>query len=189
MPRPILTEDRLELDKGVKCEVKSGKVTVQGSRGSLTKDLSHLKLDFEYNKDGHEIIARSWFGNKKLRARIGTLFGTIKNMSIGVTKGFRYKMRFVYSHFPIKHIIGKDGSSFSFNGFMGQREQKVVNCPKGVKISDSKAQKEEIIVEGNDLEAVSLVCGQIHQHTRIRNKDLRKFLDGIYVSETGTIDE
>merc|ERR1712137_984467 len=30
-----------------------------------------------------------------------TVITHIKNMMIGVTKGFRYKMRFVYAHFPV----------------------------------------------------------------------------------------
>jgi ribosomal protein L6P/L9E len=33
----------------------------------------------------------------------------IKNMMVGVTKGFEYKMRMVYSHFPINVSIENEG--------------------------------------------------------------------------------
>lgn len=185
----MLNTDHLKIEEDVKIEVKSGVVKVTGPRGTLERDLRHLRLDFEYNEQEKTIVARCWFGNRKLVARIGTLFGIIKNMVTGVIKGYRHKMRFVTAHFPIKHVISEGKDEFSFTHFMGQREKKIIKAPAGVRIIDSPSTKEEIWIEGNDLEDVSHVCGRIHQATRIKNKDLRKFLDGIYVSEKGFIDE
>ena len=39
------------------------------------------------------------------------------------------------------------------------------------------------------MQAVSQVAAQVHQAALVRNKDIRKFLDGIYVSEKGFIEE
>jgi len=47
--------------------------------------------------------------------------------------------------------------------------------------------KEEFHLSGNDLEQVSQTAARIHQIALVREKDIRKFLDGIYVSEKGTI--
>jgi len=188
MPRPVLHHDCLKVPENVTVEIHSGVVSVKGPRGELKRDFSELHLDFEYEKEEHQIVARCWFGNRKLNARIGTLFGHIKNMFTGVTVGYRYKMRFVSSHFPIKHTIGDKGEFFSFTHFMGNREKHTVNMPEGVTVTD-KNLKEEIWIEGNDLEKVSQACARIHELTHIKNKDLRKFLDGIYVSERGHITE
>lgn len=35
----------------------------------------------------------------------------INNLIIGVTKGFKYKMRYVYAHFPINVNIEKNGET------------------------------------------------------------------------------
>ena len=44
---------------------------------------------------------RKWFGVRKEIAAIRTVCSHIQNMIKGVTKGYRYKMRSVYAHFPI----------------------------------------------------------------------------------------
>jgi large subunit ribosomal protein L6 len=38
-----------------------------------------------------------------------------------------------------------------------------------------------VVVEGIDLDEVAQTAANIQQATKIRRKDLRKFLDGIYV--------
>eukprot|EP00817_Percolomonadidae_sp_ATCC50343_P004505 CAMPEP_0117425074 /NCGR_PEP_ID=MMETSP0758-20121206/5391_1 /TAXON_ID=63605 /ORGANISM="Percolomonas cosmopolitus, Strain AE-1 (ATCC 50343)" /LENGTH=63 /DNA_ID=CAMNT_0005209285 /DNA_START=450 /DNA_END=641 /DNA_ORIENTATION=- len=50
---------------------------------------------------------------------------------------------------------------------------------------DFTSEKDEIAIEGIDIENVSQSAALIHLNTRVRNKDIRKFLDGIYVSEKG----
>jgi large subunit ribosomal protein L9e len=73
----------------------------------------------------------------------------------------------------------------------------------GVTVTESKAQKDELIIEGNDVENVSqsgafvgywrgvspeeFPAASIQGICRVRKKDIRKFLDGIYVSEKTTI--
>merc|ERR1712021_214464 len=56
-----------------------------------------------------------------------------------------------------------------------------------VTVEISKAQKDELYVNGNDIEAVSKSAARIQQSTTVKNKDIRKFLDGLYVSEKTTI--
>lgn len=44
----------------------------------------------------------------------------------------------------------------------------------GVDVEISKAQKDELILSGNSLEAVSQSAADIQQICRVRNKDIRK---------------
>jgi len=60
---------------------------------------------------------------------------------------------------------------------------KRVDCPKGVTLSKKEEEKNVLTVQGINLEDVSQVCARIHQSTFIQDKDLRSFLDGIYVQD------
>ena len=58
-----------------------------------------------------------------------------------------------------------------------------------IKINEEKPRKGcfEITVEGNDIQSVSRTCASIQLVCAVKRKDLRKFLDGIYVSEKGNV--
>lgn len=45
-----------------------------------------------------------------------------------------------------------------------------------VKLSDVK---DELIIQGNDVLNVSQSCASLTDKTRVKDKDIRKFLDGI----------
>lgn len=92
----------------VTLEIKSRNVKVKGPRGELERGFKHLNLAFELiggNKDKgtnpKKLRVDLWFGNRKQLATIRTVCSHIQNLITGVTKGFLYKMRFVYAHFPI----------------------------------------------------------------------------------------
>ena len=53
----------------------------------------------------------------------------------------------------------------------------------GVDIERSEKVKDEVTLDGNDVELVSRCAAMVHQVCLVRNKDIRKFLDGVYVSE------
>ena len=47
--------------------------------------------------------------------------------------------------------------------------------------------KDEIVLIGNSIQNVSRTCALIQQICAVKRKDIRKFLDGIYVSEKTNI--
>lgn len=71
--------------------------------------------------------------------------------------------------------------------FIGQKIVLRVTCQAGVTVEASKNVKDQLELYGNDLEAVSQSAADIQQTCRVRNKDIRKFLDGLYVSERGNV--
>ena len=66
---------------------------------------------------------------------------------------------------------------------------RVVDGLPGVTIKRSTDVKDEIVLEGNDIQNVSRTCALIQQICAVKRKDIRKFLDGIYVSHKGNISE
>jgi len=64
-------------------------------------------------------------------------------------------MRSVYAHFPINCVTTKEVGLVEVRNFLGEKYIRSVRMAKGVTVVNSKAQKDELILEGNDIEAVS----------------------------------
>ena len=170
----------------VEVEVRSRFVKVKGPRGELTRDFKHVNMDIRLVGD-KSIRVDIWFANRRQLACVRTVCSHIDNMITGVTRGFLYKMRFVYSHFPINVTL--NGENVEIRNFLGEKRVRKVKLLDGVKYVRSADVKDQIELSGNDIANVSLTAAQIQQSTNVRKKDLRKFLDGIYVSEKGAMPE
>jgi len=190
--RYIHSEETLEIPDNVKVNIKSRMISVEGPRGKLSKNLGHLSVGFA-KRGKNTIVIDLHHGARKNVATLRTVKTLINNLIIGVTKGFKYKMRYVYAHFPINVNIETNSETglkeIDIRNFLGEKIVRRVTMHEGVEVESSKNQKDELQLFGNSLENVSQSCADIQQICRVRNKDIRKFLDGIYVSEKGNIEE
>ncbi|GME76918.1 unnamed protein product [Ambrosiozyma monospora] len=189
----VQSHENLDIPEGVTLEIKSRIVKVTGPRGSLSKNLRHIDVTFKKVSD-KQITITVHNGDRKHVAALRTVKSLIANLITGVTVGYKYKMRFVYAHFPINvNIIDStastSGKAVEIRNFLGEKRVRTVPIPKGVDAEISTTQKDELVVSGNSLEEVSQTCADVQQICRVRNKDIRKFLDGIYVSAKGNIVE
>ncbi|KAK3748086.1 hypothetical protein RRG08_047477 [Elysia crispata] len=176
----------VKLPDNVSGSVKSRTVTIKGPRGTLVRSFKHLPVDIS-SPTKKQLKVEKWFGKHKELAAVRTVCSHIENMIKGVTLGFLYKMRAVYAHFPINIIVHKDNSHVEIKNFLGEKFTRHVNMLKGVSFKAS-GMKDEFIVQGNDIELVSRSAALIQQSTAVKRKDIRKFLDGIYVSEKTTVE-
>ncbi len=151
-------------------------INVKGKRGTLTRDFSFAPISIE--GEGKQIRIWAKWPRKKEAALVGTIYSHINNMITGVTKGYQYKLKIVFSHFPIS--VKVQDKSVLIENFTGERRPRRINIIGEVKV---KLEPDDIIVEGANLEQVSQTAANIEQATRVRRKDPRVFLDGIYVYE------
>jgi large subunit ribosomal protein L9e len=112
----------MDLPEGIKVEIKAKQIRVSGPRGVLTRDFKHLNLDFQLLEGGRQLKVDAWFGTRKTMAAIRTAISHVNNLITGVTKGYRYKMRFVYAHFPINASIGNDKDNIEIRNFLGEKK-------------------------------------------------------------------
>ncbi|XP_039046684.1 60S ribosomal protein L9-like, partial [Hibiscus syriacus] len=82
---------------------------------------------------------------------------------------------------PINASITNGNISIEIRIFLGEKKLRKVDMLEGVSIIRSKKVKDEIVLDGNDIELVSRSAALINQKCHVKNKDIRKFLDGIYV--------
>lgn len=171
----------------VDVKVKARQVTVTGPRGTLKRDFRHLTCAIE--KVGkHRLRVDIWFGIRKQIACLRTLTAHIENMMTGVTKGFCYKMKLAYAHFPMTvNVTGDKNDTVEIRNVLGERLVRRIKAFPGVTVKVSEGVKDQIELQGNDIEAVSRSAALIHDSCLVRNKDIRRFLDGIYVTEKGPI--
>lgn len=166
----------IQIPDGVAISLEGRKVTVTGTKGTLKRDFSHIPVLI--NADSNALRVWAEWPRKKEAALVGTIHSHIQNMIKGVQKGFTYKIKIVFSHFPIS--VKVQGKTVLIENFTGERRARKAKIVGDTKV---KVETEDIVVQGLDLEDVSHTAANIEQVTRVRRKDPRVFLDGLYVFE------
>merc|ERR1712209_150954 len=104
-------------------------------------------------------------------------------------KGKRGTLTKEFKHLAVD-IYMTDAKTWEVEKWFGKKKQiaavrtvcshiRKVRMHPGVTVENSKGQKDELIVQGNSIEAVSQSAALIQQSTTVKNKDIRKFLDGL----------
>ena len=176
MVKSITAEELVEIPEGVEITVEGKDVGVKGALGELKRDFSHAPVTIK--RDANKVKVEIAWPNKKEAALVGTISSQIKNMILGVTKGFTYKLKIAFAHFPVSVQI--EGKSVKIENFTGERNPRIAKIVGGAKVA---VEGDDVVVKGIAIEEVSQTAANIEQITRIKNKDPRVFLDGIYVYE------
>jgi len=64
-------------------------------------------------------------------------------------------MRAVYAHFPINCVTTENNTVIEVRNFLGEKYIRRVKMAPGVTVTNSPKQKDELILEGNNIEDVS----------------------------------
>ena len=176
MVKTILASESIDIPDDVEVNVIGSKVIVEGNLGIIEQDFSHSRVNIK--KEDSVLSVESPWPNKRKAAMVGTVKSHIQNMMKGVTKGFTYKLKVVFAHFPMSVKIQND--RVIIENFSGERKPRIARIMEDVKVN---VDGEDVIVKGINLNNVSQTAANIQQATRIKKKDPRVFLDGIYIYE------
>lgn len=172
----------VDVPDGVKVELSNGIVRVSGPKGQLTKNFARTGVKVSLTADG-KVKIEAWDANRRLKAMVGTVAAQIRNMILGVTKGFRYELKVAYAHFPVS--VKVQGDTVLIENFLGERAPRKAKIIGDVKVSVAG---DTVIVEGADKEQVAQTAANIHLATHIKDLDPRVFMDGIYVVSKGAME-
>ena len=168
----------MEIPKGVTVNVEGMKVTVKGPKGTLAREFPVSRIKISQNADS--IILECELPKRKEYSLQGTIRAHINNMFKGVTEGFEYKMKIVYSHFPVK--AAAKGNEFVIENFLGEKFPRRAPILGDTKVT---VKGDEVTLVGTDKEIVGQTAANIEQATHIKEYDPRKFQDGIYIIRKG----
>lgn len=176
MPMDAWVREEVEIPEGVEVTVENNVVKVKGPKGELQRELKYPGVQI-FTEDGKVVVYKE-FPRKRDIAIARTFKAHIANMIKGVTEGFTYKLKVVYSHFPV--TVKVQGNEVVIENFLGEKNPRRAKILPGVTV---KVMGQEVIVEGIDKEAVGQTAANIEQATRITKWDRRVFQDGIYIVE------
>ncbi len=166
-------KEQINIPEGVTATLENNQLTIKGEKGELKRTFSHPKISISISNNNIEINSKDV--RRKEKALIGTFIAHIKNMIKGVTEGFEYRMKTVFSHFPIKTSV--DGNNFIIQNFLGERSARKAIILEGVTV---EPQGENVKVSGIDKEKVGQTVANIERATRVKKRDIRVFQDGVY---------
>jgi len=176
------TRAELALPEGISMSIEgNGVISIKGPHGTCIKDFSNIRVKIGQSGEGNDrkITIESFTDRRDDVSIVNTARRLIMNMFKGVTSGWTYKLKVAYSHFPI--TISVKGDKVLIENFYGERVPRIASITSpNVKVS---ASGDDVVVEGPCLESVSQTAGNIEQATRVRRKDVRVFLDGVYIYE------
>jgi large subunit ribosomal protein L6 len=174
----MVTVRRVKIPDGIKVQLDGTTLKVVGPKGQLERSIRFPQVNI--NIDGKEVVIATESRKKEITAMVGTFEAHTKNMCRGVLDGFEYRMKVVYSHFPIQ--LKLQGNKLEISNFIGEKKARYANIEPGV---SAKVVSDEVVLSGINRELVGTTAANIEHATHIRNRDPRVFQDGIFIIQRG----
>ena len=174
MSTETLEQTSIEMPDGVKAVLSGRQLSIKGKLGEAKKDFD--KINVNISVDNNKVVISPFSKKKKDNVIINTVSSIVKNMVTGVTKGFTYRLKVVYAHFPI--TVKTKGDQVLVENFIGERSPRVSQILGDCKVT---IDGDDVVVKGVSLEDVGQTAANVELATKIKRKDQRIFLDGVYI--------
>jgi len=178
--KQLYIERSIELPEDLKITVKDRHVTIEGPKGTLTRNFD--PTDVEITKKGKKVDIKAYYINKKRKAATLAVVGYINNMIKGVMQGYTYKSKIVFSHFPLTIEPDNKKKIITIKNLYGGRKH--ITVPIVGPETTVKVDKDDVIIEGIDKEAVGQTTANMQEACRLRGKrkkDPETFMDGVWL--------
>lgn len=164
----------VEMPEGVTVNLEGRTLSIKGKLGEAKKHFDKISVNLAV--EGNKVVFTPFSVKRKDNVIINTVTSIVRNMVTGVTKGYTYRVKVVYAHFPI--TVKTKGKQVLVENFMGERSPRVSEILGDCKVT---IEGDDVIVKGVSLEDVGQTAANIELATKIKRKDQRIFLDGLYI--------
>jgi len=171
----------IKLPSELSAELKGDILTLKGPKGTLTRQFKsyRIKLSVEANK----VIVEGTPKNKQTDKLVETIVSHIGNMAEGLIYGYKYNLKVLYSHFPMSIQVEKE--AVSIKNFLGEKFPRRTRIMGTTKV---EVKGQDITVSGINKEDVGQTASNMERKTKVKNKDIRRYQDGIYIVQTGNME-
>ena len=173
--------DKIEVPEGIEIAIDETSITIKGPKGEITRRSFYpgLKIIKEESSISFEIKNAS----KREKMMMKTLEAHVKNMIEGVKEGFVYKLKICSGHFPMS--VNHEGNQIVIKNFLGERIPRISKILENVSV---KIEKDIIELSSHNKEAVGQTAANLENATKIKNRDRRRFQDGIFIIEKSGVE-
>jgi len=169
-------KEEVKIPDGVQVTIEGKTVSMKGPKGTMSRFLFHPLIQLSVKENVISISCTQATVRRKEKALLGTFKAHLKNMIKGVTQGYECKMKTVFSHFPIKNSV--EGNHLLIQNFLGERSTRRAEILENVKV---EVKGDNITLSGIDKEKIGQTAANIERATKVKNRDIRVFQDGIYI--------
>ena len=182
MPKLDHISHSIALPEGASASIAGDVITVSKDGQSLSREFRHHKVEVRAVNGDLEVFVN--LPRRSDKALAGTWAAHLRNMALGVDEGFEYRLKAVFSHFPMSLKV--DGKQMIINNLFGEKVPRVAKLPwSPAEVEVELKSKTDVVVRGADREKVGQTAANIERACRIKKRDRRVFQDGIYIVSKG----
>ena len=172
----------IALPEGASASIDGDIVTISKDGQSLSREFRHHKVEVRTDEGALEVFIN--LPRRSDKALAGTWAAHLRNMVRGVDEGFEYRLKAVFSHFPMSLKV--DGKRFTITNLFGEKVPRVAPLPwTPAEVEVRVENKTDVVVKGADREKVGQTAANIERACKIKKRDRRVFQDGIYIVSKG----
>jgi len=169
-------QDEVVIPEGVTVTLNKHMLSFVGPLGKTHKNFRSIPVNIEVVEG--KVLLKSIGERKRDYAILHTARSIIRNICEGLVSGYTIKMKVVYAHFPI--TVKVEGKKILIENFQGERSARITHIVGNTKVIPKG---EDVILTGEVWTDITQTAANIELKTKVKNKDHRVFLDGVYAFE------
>ena len=164
----------LMLPEGASARFENGVLTVSKDDKNISKTLDQPSV--KIGIDSSKIVLSSDSDSRKIKRVINTYKSHINNLLKGLSDVYVYKLKICSSHFPMD--VSVSGEKILIKNFVGERKARSSKIIGKAKV---EIKGDVVIVSSSNKEFAGQTAANLENVAKVKNKDRRRFQDGIYM--------